>query len=422
VEPTVASTATDSKLELILTLLQSEQAARTNAETKQKKSNEYMLQRLARIEADLAQQKQASEAKDKELTDRETVVAKREAELKAELAQQKQAHEAKEKALREREAAVATRENVVRANEKLIHDKVEQFKQTQQDVQKKLELAANNLKDAQQKKGTAAPTSKETTVAKTKDKASSNAASKLNTLFASKRSHFDMPSLLKGGLLFVRDENTSKEDVTLQLESILQIFKMSSTTRHSHATKLMELLYFKENINDPKDWKLTLLHQDVKPAARLFANHCIGANLLLKRSQWCDVAAVTTHHDVMTSVLAILRCQKFLRDMQKVLRKARFGDEKYEEQREMYNNYGAALAMLRRSVPQDKPEYEVLVAHEKAEGMRLVAWFEEVARRAGDEGKVGEAEDDNEEDDDDDEDDDEDDGDDDDDDEWDDDL
>jgi hypothetical protein len=130
VEATVASTATDSKLELILALLQSEQAARTNAETKQQKSNEDMLQRLARIEADLAQQKQALEAKDKELADQETAVAKREAELKAELAQQKQSDEAKEKALREREAAVSARENVVRANEKLIHDKVEQFKQT----------------------------------------------------------------------------------------------------------------------------------------------------------------------------------------------------------------------------------------------------------------------------------------------------
>jgi hypothetical protein len=190
----------------------------------------------------------------------------------------------------------------------------------------------------------------------------------------------------------VRDEDTVREDFITQLESILQIFKMSSSTRHSHATKLMELLYFKENINDPDDWQLKLLHQAVKPAALLFANHCIGVNLLLKRSAWCDGAAVTTHHDVMSSVMAIVRYQKLPEDMQKVLRKVKFGDEKYEEQRQLYNKYGEALAMLRQALPLDAPEYEVLVAHEKAEGRRLVAWFEEVARRDAEGDEVDEDE------------------------------
>ncbi|CAG5140992.1 uncharacterized protein ALTATR162_LOCUS824 [Alternaria atra] len=404
-DPVVGST-NDGTLEMILSLLQEERAARIEAEAKradakmkQNQSNDEVFQRIASLEKNNSSMREAMTNKQKELDEREASVSKQEEALKA--------LQIKLEADMSRQAA-AEKAFIAKAEEtsKTLNELQVKLDRMEKEAEARLAKTMTLVTSAKKQEGPVKPKVLASTV-NTNDKVVSEAnkvarrkrkpsqiGKILNKAFPPRKAVIVFDELKHGVLRMSKVGKAQLKDLEAQFHELLRLYERPESKREQHVSMLIDLINFGDAIGRNDDGPYHLLNAIVKDAAIDFANERL-TKYLFHDNKWLKFLEVSEQHKIMQAFKTIASLGTSLFDMDLALSSAEAPDEFdddeisatpseiVEKYYRIFCEYDSALQQFLDAVPKPSPTYGLVKAHRECEGLAMSDTWKKAAQKFG---------------------------------------
>jgi hypothetical protein len=404
-EPVVAST-NNGTLEMILSLLQEERAARieaeakrADAEMKQKQSNDEVLQRISSLEKNSSSMRAAMTNKQNELDECEASVSKQEEALKA--LQVKLEADTSRQAAAENAFIAKTEEMLKTLNE--LQAKLDRMKN---EAEARLAKTMTLITSAKKQEGPVKTTVLAST-ANTNDKVVSEAnkvarrkrkpsqiSKILNKTFPPEKAVIVFDKLKHGVLRMSEVGKAQLKDLEAQFDELLRLYERPEWKREQHVSMLIDLINFGDGIGRNDGGPYHLLNATVKDAAIDFANERL-TKYPFRDNKWLKFLEVSEQHKIMQAFKTIARLGTSLFDMDLALGSAEAPDEFDDDEisatpseivKKYYGifcDYDSALQQFLDAVPKSSPKYEPAKAYREYEGLAMCDTWKKAAHKFG---------------------------------------